>query len=197
MAKENKHTMIAYYRIGTPIRAYEEPRLYAATPDRKLAKKFESQRNMNFFIRKELYVDSIMEFEDRYRPVILHMATFETLNQEPSLKQTSLVKIPCTYEEEEKVFIQTDHVFYELGKGASKFYRIFPYLNPIVKTALDIFHTPQIFRFYTSTFRDPNLTVEEQLFSGFDGFAVLEDYDMKVDQLGLFLHFYGDTFQTD
>ena len=39
--------------------------------------------------------------------------------------------------------------------------------------------------------------VKEKLFSGFDGFGVLEDHDMKVDQLGLFIHFFGDTLDTE
>lgn len=198
MKKEKKsesHDMILYYRIGTPLRAYETPRLYASTNDPKLAKKFEEQRDMNFFIRKDTYVDSVLQFQDKYRATTLRMCTFETSNPELLMKRHLEVTIPCTYQEEEKVFLQTDHVFHELGKDGAKFYRFYNQMNPLVKLGLKALHYEDIMKFYRGMFRDPNMTVEEQLFSGFDGFGVLEDYSIKVDQLGLFLYYFGDTFK--
>lgn len=194
--RSEKHEIILYYRIGTPLRAYEVPRLYASTDDPKLAKKFEQQRDMNFFIRKDTYVDSVLQFQDRYKSTILRMCTFETSNPELLMKRQLDVTIPCTYQEEEKVFLQTDHVFHELGKEGTKFYPMYNCFNPLVKLSLKVLHYEDIMNFYKGMFQDPSMTVEEHLFSGFDGFGVLEDYSIKVDQLGLFLYYYGDTFKS-
>ena len=74
--------------------------------------------------------------------------------------------------------------------------------NKDFQKVLEILKITPIARFHNYITNDsegkyPEISIEEKLFSGFDGFAVLEDDGMKVDQLGLFIHFFGDTLNTD
>lgn len=197
MKKKANHTGILYYRIGTPERMYETPRLYAHTFDPKLAKQFEKYRNMDFFIRRERYIEDPMLFQDTFRSSKIVIRAFETKNPDLLKKRTLDVRIPCTQGEEEKVFLQTDNVFFEIGRTIDKFYYQIKNMVPEMKGMLSLLRSKEIHNFYMGIMHDvaefPGKEIEESLFSGFDGFGVLEDYNMKVDQLGLFIYYFGDT----
>lgn len=197
MSKNKSKLGILYYRIGTPERMYETPRLYAHTFDPKLAKKFERYRNMDFFIRRECMIEDPLLFQDNFRSTSIRICGFETKNPDPLKKRTLDVRIPCTQREEERVFLQTDKVFFEMGRTSDRFYYRMPAFLPEFRTVLSFLKVKEIHNFYLGIEKDsnafPGKEIEESLFSGFDGFGVLEDFNMKVDQLGLFIYYYGDT----
>lgn len=200
--KEIDHIAYLYFRIGTPIRAYEKPMLYAMTFDPKLAKKFEKSRNMDYFVKQEYYVEKPVQFMDRYKRHKIRICGFETKSEDPLRKKEVIVYLPCTYEEEEQVFLQTDYVFYELGKTIAPAYSAIRGLRPDMKFVLDLLGLDKILRFYNCITADsegkyPEMSIEEKLFSGFDGFATIDDYNMKIDQLGLFIYYFGDTLNKE
>lgn len=203
MSKSDGHIAYLFYRIGTPTRLYEVPKLYAYTFDKKLAKKFMKTRNMNFFNYKERYIEDPLKFKDTFRSNNIRMCGFETKSENPLRKKEVIVTIPCTYDEEETIFLQTDKVFFEIGKTIDPiYYRVVKNCNKDFQKVLEILKITPIARFHNYITNDsegkyPEISIEEKLFSGFDGFAVLEDDGMKVDQLGLFIHFFGDTLNTD
>ena len=203
MPKTDGHIAYLFYRIGTPTIVYEQPKLYAVTFDKKLAKKFQKTRNMNFFKYKESYIESPNRFQDIFRSNVIRLCGFETKSSNPLQKRSVIVTLPCTFQEEETVFLQTDHVFYEIGKTIDPMYRrLLMNCNADFKEVLNILKLQPIVGFHNCITSDsegvyPEMSIEEKLFSGFDGFGVLEDHDMKVDQLGLFIHFFGDTLDTE
>lgn len=188
------YTCYRFYRIGTRNGPYEQPLLYAFTFDKKLAKLFEAYRDMNFFIcdKVQMSYREHLEFRDHFKAKNIVVGTFLTKNGNGISLRPQEITIPCTWKEEEAVCLSSEKVFYELGKRI-RFLDMVHLFGGKYKDLIDILMIPKVYLFYQAQFELPKVFPEEVLFGGRDTLSIATEIDMRVDELGLFVYFFGDT----
>lgn len=199
--KLEKVQMHLFYLIGTKERPFENPRLYAITDNKEFAEEFWNSRNQKLFFKVKKDIDDALELKkmmDRFKSMILTKTYMETRSDKCLGKRTKLVPFVCTRQEEERLFIASDRAFDEVGKKLGNF-PSFP-SSVFTSEIQEILDAVQLKKFYQSYAPLPftgcsgmeEFEVGEALFAGAKDFSINEQLNIRVDQLGLFVHLYQD-----
>lgn len=182
-----------FYLIGTPNKPFEAPRLYAVTDNKQLADEFWESRNQAIFFKtkKEVEKYEVRPLLDGWKSMILTKTFLETRKEAYIGRKTHLVPFVCTRQEEETVFIQSDRVFQEVGKTLRFFARIQqPAFIPEIQKLLSDIQLEELYRRYSTEIG--YMDIGDALFNGAKDFSINEQMEIRVDQLGLFVHLFHE-----
>ena len=181
-----------FFEIGNRVRKYDEPRLYAWTYNKKIAERFKEERDMEKIFRLKIKSvnknNGLRDFEDRYSKYRLVNIGFYTkkLNDDGVFIKES-IKLVGTMKEEDSIILGGDELF---NREISKYINIYTEaLKPKYLESLNFFkyfHYSVSLRKVTSY--DFYAGIIENVESGIDPFP-------EIDELSMFLYFYGYTMK--
>lgn len=198
MEAKAKYKCHQFYRIGTREKPFERPELYAFTFDKKLAKLFKTYRDMDYFIydTAEMTYQDHIAFKDHFKCKNITIGRFKTKNHNTLSTRPKEITLPCTWEEEENVFMKSEWIIYELGRHIN-FLPMIRMFNEEYDYLIENLKVPQIYQFYQGQYAIPNMNPTDVMFTGCGSStqSIVTELDIRVDELALFIYCYSDTLR--
>ena len=131
--------------------------------------------------------DEYNSFKDEYLKYELGTRSFETRTPF-STKQLSRIDLIATRYEEETCYISSDKVFKELGKHPISDYDVqIKSFNKDIRNALNKLYYDKIIEFFDSE--------SLYFYDSFTDVYPMKKLNLRIDTLGLFIYFYGETLK--
>lgn len=168
------------------------PSLYAFTNNKSYHKRFEKERNMNVFIKKEIEMtdEEYYTFSSRHGNLNLKICMFETYKETDAGYHREVVDIVCPYSEEYSVILNFDYINKEIGKSTSEVGLRF---NEQVMSALNTLYYYDFLKqkLHSEEYQD----VWDYNKYYFDGINNLSEspFGFNYDYLAVFIKMYGYT----